>query len=132
MDITYLLDTDTCIDILRGNPAVTARFLLVSERCSASAITAFELIAGPLLAQRPQEELESVRLFLSRLVELGFEHADGEVAARIHAELRRQGLPIGAYDLLIAGHAFSRGLTLVTSNLREFQRVDALAVESWR
>jgi len=72
-----------------------------------------------------------VERFAARLEVLPFDDAAADHAAEIQASLARRGLPIGGYDLLIAGHARSRGLTVVTGNLAEFGRVDGLRCEDW-
>lgn len=69
--------------------------------------------------------------FVSTIIELPFDRAAAQSAARIRAELERQGTPIGPYDLLIAGQALAAGLTRVTNNVSEFRRVPGLKVESW-
>jgi len=63
---------------------------------------------------------------------LPFDEADAQAAAGVRAALHRQGQPIGAYDVLIAGCGLARGLVVVTSNVAEFQRVSGLIVENWR
>ncbi|WP_312164830.1 PIN domain-containing protein [Phenylobacterium sp.] len=69
--------------------------------------------------------------FASRLEVLAFDDVAADHAAEIRASLERRGQPIGGYDLLIAGHARSRGLTVVTGNLAEFGRVEGLRCEDW-
>ena len=129
----YLLDTDTCIDVLRDQPMVVSRLgEILPEDCAISGITTFELLSGVANARNPAAEAERVGRFLDVIGEVPFERRDAEVSARIRADLIRRGLTIGPYDLLIAGQAIAHGLTLVTSNLREFQRVDGLVAESWR
>jgi tRNA(fMet)-specific endonuclease VapC len=76
---------------------------------------------GPLLQE-----------FFSVVGTIGFELSDAEAAASLRASLQKKGRPIGAYDVLIAGTALSRGMTVVTSNLKEFNRVAGLSVENWR
>ena len=68
----------------------------------------------------------------ARLEVLAFDAEAAAHAADIRATLERRGLPIGGYDLLIAGHARSRGLIVVTNNVREFARVDGLRIEDWQ
>lgn len=69
--------------------------------------------------------------FAARLEVLAFDEAAADHAADIRAELERKGQAIGAYDVLIAGHARSRGLMVVTGKLREFVRVEGLRCEDW-
>jgi tRNA(fMet)-specific endonuclease VapC len=82
-------------------------------------------------AQNPAKERQKVERFVSTIFELPLERAAAEIAARIRGDLERKGQPIGPYDLLIAGQALASGLTLVTSNRQEFQRVSGLKLESW-
>ncbi|MDP2786223.1 MAG: PIN domain-containing protein [Sulfurimicrobium sp.] len=70
--------------------------------------------------------------FLSSITILPFEDADAKAAGAIRAALQKQGQPVGAYDVLIAGCALARGMVVVTSNLGEFQRIGGLQVENWR
>jgi tRNA(fMet)-specific endonuclease VapC len=72
-----------------------------------------------------------VERFVSAIIELPLDRTSAETAARIRAELERRGQPIGPYDLLIAGQSLANGLTLVTNNVSEFQRVSGLKLESW-
>ena len=99
--------------------------------CAVSAVTVYELFCGVEKAQNPSAERQKVELFLSVIAELPFDRAAAETAARIRVELEKKGTPIGPYDLLIAGHALVNGLTVVTNNLGEFQRVGGLKVEAW-
>ena len=73
----------------------------------------------------------AMSLFLSPITVLDFHMYAAEEYGKIRAELERKGTPIGPMDLLIAGHARSEGLILVTNNTREFQRVEGLTVEDW-
>mgnify|MGYP001617729667 CR=1 FL=1 len=91
--------------------------------CAVSMVTVYELFCGLAKAQDPVKERQKVERFISAIIELPLDRAGAEVAANIRAELERQGTPIGPYDLLIAGQAGAGSLTLVTNNVREFQRV---------
>ena len=86
---------------------------------------------GALVSARPVENRAEVDQLLSRLAVLNFDRAAAEHAADIRAQLRKKGKSIGAYDALIAGHARSLGLELVTANLREFARVPGLRITAW-
>jgi len=128
----YLLDTDTCIGVLRRQPDIVRRLTQVPPaECAISMVTAFELYFGLMKARKPSDERHKVERFVAAIAELPFDHASAEAAANVRATLERQGNVIGPYDLLIAGQALARGLTLVTSNVREFQRVSGLILESW-
>jgi tRNA(fMet)-specific endonuclease VapC len=88
-------------------------------------------LRGALKSARPDHNAREVRRFAARLAVLPYDEAAAEHAGDIRAALERQGRQIGAYDVLIAGHARSRGLIVVTGNLSEFQRVDGLQCEYW-
>lgn len=130
--MTRLLDTDTCIGVLRQRPGMVARLSqLPPTECGVSSVTVYELFCGVGKAQNPAAERQKVERFLSVIAEFPFDRAAGWAAAEVRVDLEKRGLVIGPYDLLIAGHALSRNLTLVTNNVREFQRVTGLRLESW-
>ena len=130
--LRYMLDTNLCIRVLRDRPAsVRRRFNEQGDGLCISTVVLTELLHGAAKSARPAENRRAVEDFAARLEVLAFDEAAAAHAADIRAELERKGTPIGAYDLLIAGHARSRGLALVTGNLREFRRVDGLRCEDW-
>ena len=130
--LRYALDTNFCIHVLRGRaPALRARFNAEAEALSISTIVLMELLQGAGRSARPAETRSAVAGFAARLAVLDFNADAAGHAADIAASLHKAGLPIGAYDTLIAGHARSRGLIIVTSNLREFSRVEGLRCEDW-
>lgn len=128
----YLLDTDCCVAVLRGQREVVNRLSALSpDDCAVSAITAYELLAGAAKARFPEREHARLRTFFDMVTTLEFGNDAATWAATVRADLERAGTPIGPYDILIAGHALSQDLILATGNLREFQRVRALRVEAW-
>jgi tRNA(fMet)-specific endonuclease VapC len=130
--MTRLLDTDTCIGVLRQKPGMVQRLSQVLPAdIAVSMVTVYELFCGVEKAQDPVRERQKVERFISLIAELPLDRAAAQTAARIRVELERQGTPIGPYDLLIAGQALANGFTLVTSNTSEFQRVTGLNLESW-
>lgn len=130
--LLYLLDTDLCICVLRDRPkGLRERFNAEADTLCISMVTLFELYYGAEKSARPVENRHEVERFAARLEVLPFDAAAAAHAAEIRATLERRSLPIGAYDLLIAGLARSRGLVVVTGNLREFTRVDGLRAEVW-
>jgi len=130
--VTHLLDSDTCSGVLRQRPGMVQRLSqLAPTNCAVSMVTVYELFCGVEKAQNPASERRKVERFVSAIIELPLARAAAEAAARIRAELERQGRPSGPYDLLTAGQSLASGLTLVTSNIHEFQRVAGLNLESW-
>src|ERR1019366_1394932 len=100
--------------------------------CAVSMVMVYELFCGLARALDPANERQKVGRFVSAVIELPLDRAGAETAANIRAELERQGTSTGPYDLLIAGQAVAGGLILVTNNVREFQRVSGLKLESCR
>lgn len=129
----YLLDTNICIYIARRKPAnVSARLdRLRPGDARISIITLLELVYGACRSQRYAENLARVQEFERLVPALPLETQVAEFYGKLRANLERRGSIIGAYDLLIAAHALSFGLTLVTNNVREFNRVEGLQIENW-
>lgn len=128
----YLLDSDICVRILRNRAAtLEPRLKAHAEALFTSTVVRQELMHGALMSERPTDQRAAVEALLDRLQVLDFDEAAADHAADIKADLQRRGLMIGANDLLIAGHARSRALIVVTGNLREFGRVDGLRCEDW-
>jgi tRNA(fMet)-specific endonuclease VapC len=128
----YLLDANAVIAALndpRGAVALRLRSLPPAE-VAVSAVVLHELYFGAFKSARREHNLALVDAL--RFQVLAMDTEDARHAGEVRAVLASQGTPIGAYDVLIAGQARARGLTLVTRNLREFQRVPGLAVENWQ
>jgi len=130
--LRYMLDTNSCIRVLRDRlPNLRERFNAEADTLCISTITLTELLHGAEKSARPVENRHEVERFAARLETLSFDAAAAAHAGEIRATLKRRGFPIGGYDLLIAGHARSLGLVVVTGNLKEFTRVDGLRAEDW-
>ena len=130
--LRYMLDTNLCIRVLRDRPAgLRPRFNSDADALSISTIVLTELLHGAEKSARAEHNRREVELFAARLQVLPFDADAAGHAAEIRAVLERKGEMIGGYDVLIAGHARSRGLVVVTGNRREFDRVDGLRVEDW-
>ena len=128
----YSLDTNLCIRVIRDRPAgLRPRFNAEAERLCISAVVLYELHYGAERSARAAETRRQVERFTARLSVLPFDDEAAAHTADIRADLERRSMTIGPYDLMIAGHARSRGLVVVTGNLREFSRVDGLRVEDW-
>ena len=129
----YMLDTDTCSYVMkRSNPAVLRRLqtVPVADVCM-SVVTKSELLYGVEISPRRAQDAAALAAFLPYVEVLDFPDDAASHYAEIRADLKKRGLPIGANDLLIAAHARSQGLTLVTNNTAEFGRVKGLRVENW-
>ena len=130
--LRYLLDTNLCIRVLRDRPAgLRGRFNAEADSLCISDVVLYELMFGAEKSARPVQNRTDVERFAARLSVLPFDSAAAAHTADIRATLERQGTPIGSYDVMIAGSARSRGLIVVTGNLREFNRVDGLRSEDW-
>jgi len=130
--LRYMLDTNLCIRVLRDRPVgVRDRFNINADALCISTIVLTELLHGAAKSARPDHNRQEVERFAARLEVLPFDAAAADHAADIRATLERVGRVIGGYDLLIAGHARSQGLVVVTGDLGEFGRVDGLRCEDW-
>lgn len=132
----YLLDTNACIALNKGKPAAVRARLNRAVHAGAQiwvpTVVLYELWYGVAKSARPKENAEDLATFLAGPVRvLGFGEEDAREAGKVRMSLERIGKPIGAYDVLIAGQALSRKLTLVTANTREFGRVKGLVWEDW-
>jgi tRNA(fMet)-specific endonuclease VapC len=130
--IRYMLDSSFCIDVMRDRtPALRERFKIESEHLAISTVAMYELFYGAANSDNPRIARRSVEEFAARIAVIDFDEDAAGHSGEIRADLRKKGQMIGAYDLLIAGHARSLGLIVVTSNMGEFTRVDGLRCEDW-
>lgn len=128
----YMLDTNLCICVLRDRPAyVRERFIAEAANLCTSTIVMMELLTGVQKSNRPWETGRAVTRLTAAVEILDFDSDAAEHSAEIRGALERKGQVIGPYDLLIAGHARSRGLIVVSGNMREFLWVDGLRSEDW-
>ena len=129
----YMLDTNICIYTIKHKPPEVIKNFLrhnPDEMCISS-ITYAELMHGVEKSQAVERNRMAITLFLSAITILPFNQYAAEEYGKVHAELERNGTPIGPMDMLIAGHARAEELVLVTNNTREFFRVENLEVEDW-
>lgn len=129
----YMLDTNICIYIIKKKPPqVLEKFLALNpnEICISS-ITLAELEFGACKSNNPPKNRMALIIFLANIKIVPFEERAAKEYGDIRATLEKRGTPIGANDLLIASHARSLHLTLVTNNLKEFERIDNLKLENW-
>ncbi len=128
----YLLDTSTCVEALRGRPPVYGR--VTAERpvgLAVATMTVAELLLGAELSAWREHNRDVIMGFVSALTVLDFDLRAAAAYAAIRAHLQRAGRLIGERDFVIAGVAWTHGLTVVTGNAAEFARVPGLEVEDW-
>jgi len=134
--VRYLLDKNACIALINRKPSAVRtrldRALAGNGDLFVSAVAAFELWYGVAKSAHQEANGRRVETFLAGPVNvLPFEEEDARSAGKIRASLEAGGKSIGAYDVLIAGQALCRNLTLITANVREFSRIRGLMWEDW-
>lgn len=128
-----MLDTDTCSYIMkRSNPLVLKRLqsVPVGDVCM-SVVTKAELLYGVAVSPKHAHDAAALAAFLPYVEVLEFDEDAALHYAEIRADLKKRGSLIGANDLFIAAHARALGLTLVTNNTAEFERVERLKLDNW-
>lgn len=129
----YLLDTNICVAVIRQRPA-EAIDKLTSHRpgdVGISTITVAELVHGAQKSSHPEQNMAALDQFLLPLEVADFDESAAVAYGQIRAYLEKKGTPIGSMDLLIAAHASSLDVVLVTNNIQEFGRVPNLKIEDW-
>jgi len=130
--LKYMLDTNIVIYVIKRRPIEALKvFNRHTGQMCISSITLAELLHGAEKSAKQEHNLRQVEDFVSRLDVLEYGRKAAAQYGDIRSDLERKGTPIGVNDLHIAGHARSEGLTLVTNNLREFERIEALRLENW-
>lgn len=128
-----MLDTNICIYIIKNKPQSVLDEL---KKCNVgdiilSSITVSELIYGAYKSQFVEKNLKAIEHFLIPFDVAEYDYKAALEYGKIRATLEKKGQPIGSLDMLIAAHALSLDMTLVTNNMKEFERVDGLKVENW-
>lgn len=130
--LKYMLDTNICIFTVKNRPQhVRDAFNRHHGQLCISSVSLMELLYGAEKSASPEKNLAIVEGFAARLDVLAYDDLAASHTAQLRAELSRSGMPIGPYDQMIAGHARSRGLIVVTNSRREFDRVPGLRVDDW-
>lgn len=130
--IKYLLDTNILIYTLKNRPTmVRDRFNRHTGQLAVSTISVGDLVYGAERSSQPERNLNDIEGLLARVEVLPFDELASYHFGQIRAELYREGRPIGPYDMMLAGHARSRGLIMVSNNTREFERIAGLRLENW-
>ena len=131
--MTYMLDTNICIYIMKNKPEkVLRRFKEeLNNGIGISSITLAELEYGMKHSSNPAQNERALLRFLVPLSVLPFGAGAASEYGAIRTFLQNNGTPIGPLDMLIAAHAKAEGLVMVTNNVREFERVPGLEIENW-
>ncbi|MDM3871452.1 type II toxin-antitoxin system VapC family toxin [Porticoccus sp. W117] len=130
--LKYMLDTNIAIYVIKRRPIdVLEVFNQHAGQLCISTITLAELLHGVEKSAQPKHNFRQVEDFTSRLTVLEYGEKAATHYGNIRTDLERKGTPIGVNDLHIAGHARSEGLTLITNNLKEFERVEGLLLDNW-
>jgi tRNA(fMet)-specific endonuclease VapC len=134
--VDYLLDTNACIALINGSPVSVRKRLQKAATAGVqvfvSSVALFELWYGVAKSSRQEFNTKRVETFMAGpILLLPFDKEDARIAGSVRAALETSGKPIGAYDVLIAGQALKRPLTLVTANVSEFSRVKGLVWQDW-
>lgn len=130
--LKFMLDTNICIFTIKNRPQnVREVFKRHAGQICISTVTLMELVYGAEKSSNPERNMANVEGFAARLEVLKYDSGAAAHTGQLRAELARAGKQIGPYDQMIAGHARSQGLIVVTNNLREFERVPGLRIEDW-
>ncbi len=130
--LKLMLDTNIVIYTIKNKPQYIRQIFKKHQgQMCISTVTFMELIYGAEKSAKPEQNRQDVEGFAARLDVLPYDQEAVHQTGQIRAELARKGTPIGPYDQMIAGHARSKGLILVTNNEKEFKRVDGLRLDNW-
>jgi tRNA(fMet)-specific endonuclease VapC len=132
--MSYLLDTNACIELLRDPRSEVAKRLetIAFSQIVLCSVVKAELYYGALRSTRPEHSIQILKAFSANFASLAFDDQAAEVYGQIRAHLAQRGALIGPNDLLIAAIAVSHQVTLVTHNTDEFGRVPGLEIEDWQ
>lgn len=129
----YMLDTNICIYLIKQKPEKVLRHFKAHSvgEIGISSITLAELRYGVERSQQVKKNQQALEDFTLPLEIADFDEVAAEVYGNVRAGLEQAGTPVGSMDMLIGAHALSLGVTLVTNNLREFQKIKNLKVVDW-
>ena len=126
-----LLDTDTCIGLLKGDDAVVASWRACMEQCALPSMVVGELYYGAFKSSIRDKELERVDRFVDIFPEVKPSKRSMRRFGEIKASLERKGVRLADADIIIGSIAIEEGLVLVTGNVRHYDRIEGLAIENW-
>jgi tRNA(fMet)-specific endonuclease VapC len=129
----YVIDTDIIIYYLKSDKNVAKKFASTNpDEMATTIINYTELLFGAYKSSKQEKNLSTIESFFSNNMKIiDFDKKSAAVFSRLKAQLQQQGIPIADMDLIIASICISNGLTLVTNNLRHFQRIRELTIENW-
>ena len=129
----YMLDTNICIYAIKHKPEKVFQKLqeVESEDVCVSSVTYAELVHGVEKSAAVEKNRLALSMLLANIEILDFDVDAADCYGKIRANLEKKGTPIGPLDMMIAGHALSRGYTVVTNNVKGFSRVSNLKIENW-
>ena len=129
----YMLDTNICIYAIKHKPEQV--FMRLQEHdpidICISSVTYAELVHGVEKSKAIEKNRVALALLLATIEIMNFDSLAAESYGKIRADLEKAGTPIGPLDMMIAGHAMALGYTVVTNNIKEFERVKGLKLENW-
>lgn len=129
----YMLDTNICIYSIKHRPEKVLRKLqtIDPKEVCISSVTYAELVHGVEKSAYVEKNRLALSMLLANIEFFDFDVAAANQYGKIRAELERKGTPIGPLDMMIAGHALSRGCRIVTNNVKEFSKVSGLRIDNW-
>ena len=128
----YVLDTNTLIYFFKGLASVSNQLLETPpNEIGIPTIVLFELEVGIRKSSSPHKRKARLQEFISLITIIPFGYDEEKCAADIRVKLEKQGVPIGPYDILIAASAMAKNCTLITHNIREFDRIKGLKIQDW-
>ena len=130
--LKYMLDTNIVIYTIKNKPQVVRdAFIKHYGQMCISSVSYMELVYGAERSSTPERNLKILEGFVASMDVLAYDDPAANHTGKLRAELAKKGTPIGPFDQMIAGHARSMGLIIVTNNTKEFERVNGLRVENW-
>lgn len=130
--LKYMLDTNIAIYTIKNRPSeVREAFKAHDGQMCISTVTLMELVYGAEASAAVDRNLRDVEGFAARLDVLPYDHEAAAHTGQLRAELKAIGRPIGPYDEMIAGHARSQGLVVVTNNMKQFENVPGIRLTNW-
>lgn len=126
-----LLDTDTCIGLLKGDDAVVASWRACEEQCALPSMVVGELYYGAFKSTVREKELARIDRFADIFPEIKPSKRSMRRFGEIKATLEQKGSRLADADIIIASTAIEEGLVLVTGNVRHYNRIEGLSIENW-